>query len=206
MEYSKIIAVSGLPGLFEMISSKTDGAIVRSLEDKNTRFISSRIHQFSHLETIEIYTKQDNVNLAEVLKAMKASAEKLPDEKDGAALKKYFEKVFADIDFERVYSSDLKKMVKWFSILDKNQVEIKISEPEEETPAEEIALEPTPQKKPRPKAAKEEEEPEVKTIEKQAAKEKAKAKPATKAKEKAKEKETAQGKAKTATAKKKEKK
>src|SRR5204863_3993251 len=44
MEYSKIIAVSGLPGLHELISSKNDGAIVRSLEDKSTKFVSSRIH------------------------------------------------------------------------------------------------------------------------------------------------------------------
>ena len=56
MEYSKIIAVTGLPGLYELISSKNDGAIVRSLEDKSTRFVSSRVHHFSHLESIEIYT------------------------------------------------------------------------------------------------------------------------------------------------------
>ena len=56
MEYSKLVAVTGLPGLFELINSKTDGAIVRSLEDKSTRFVSSRVHNFSHLESIEVYT------------------------------------------------------------------------------------------------------------------------------------------------------
>ena len=54
MEYNKIVAITGLPGLYELINSKTDGAIVRSLDDKSTKFVSSRIHQFSHLESIEI--------------------------------------------------------------------------------------------------------------------------------------------------------
>jgi Domain of unknown function (DUF5606) len=133
MEYSKLVAVTGLPGLFELINSKTDGAIVRSLDDNSTRFVSSRIHNFSHLESIEIYTIRDNVNLVDVLNAMDKAGGTLPDEKDAAAVKKYFEKVYPDMDFERVYASDMKKMVKWFSVLKKNNVEIKLSEiPEEE--------------------------------------------------------------------------
>jgi hypothetical protein len=152
MEYNKIIAVTGLPGLYELLSSKTDGAIVRSLDDKSTRFVSSRIHNFSHLESIEVYTVRDNVNLVDVLKAMEASAEKLPDEKDNSALKAYFGKVYPDLDFDRVYTSDLKKMVKWFSVLRSNNIEIKLSEPEaEETEApveEEVTEEkPAPKKK-----------------------------------------------------------
>jgi hypothetical protein len=137
MEYSKIIAITGLPGLFELISSKSDGGIVRSLDDKSTRFVSSRVHQFSHLESIEVYTIKHNVNLVDVLKAMEGSKEKLPDEKDSVQLKSYFEKVFPEIDFERVYASDLKKMVKWYSVLAKNQVEIKLSEPVAEEADEE---------------------------------------------------------------------
>jgi hypothetical protein len=138
MEYNKIIAVTGLPGLYELLSSKSDGAIVRSLDDKSTRFVSSRIHNFSHLESIEVYTVRDNVNLVDILKAMEASADKLPDEKDAGSLKNYFTKVFPDLDFSRVYSSDLKKMVKWYSVLKANNIEIKLSEPEEET-ADEVA-------------------------------------------------------------------
>jgi hypothetical protein len=68
MEYNKIIAVTGLPGLYELLSSKSDGAIVRSLDDKTTRFVASRIHNFSHLESIEVYTVRDNVNLVDILK------------------------------------------------------------------------------------------------------------------------------------------
>lgn len=137
MEYNNLISITGMSGLFEMVSSKTDGAIVKSLEDGTTKFVSSRIHQFSHLESIEVYTETDNVNLAEVLKAMQDSSETKPDAKDAAAVKKYFEKVYKQIDFERVYNSDMKKMVKWLDILEKNNVAIKISEPTEEG-AEEV--------------------------------------------------------------------
>lgn len=96
---------------FELVTSKTDGAIVRSLEDNTTKFVSSRVHQFSHLESIEVYTNDENVNLADIFKAMDASTEPLPSEKDNKAVKSYFEKVFPSMDFERVYSSDMKK---WF--------------------------------------------------------------------------------------------
>lgn len=129
MEYNKIIAVTGLPGLYELISSKNDGAIVRSLDDKTSKFVSSRIHSFSHLESIEIYTVRDNVNLVDILLAMQGSKTAVPDTKDNGAVRKYFESVFPDLDFERVYSSDMKKMVKWYEVLKNNGVEIKLSEP-----------------------------------------------------------------------------
>jgi hypothetical protein len=132
MEYSKLISITGLPGLFEMLGSKTDGAIVRSLDDKTTKFVSSRVHNFSHLESIEVYTVRENVNLVEVFQAMEKSKEKLPAENDAKAVKTYFEKVYADMDFDRVYASDMKKMVKWFNILKANQVELKLAEEETE--------------------------------------------------------------------------
>ncbi|HNR17404.1 MAG TPA: DUF5606 domain-containing protein [Chitinophagaceae bacterium] len=152
MEYSKLVAVTGLPGLFELINSKTDGAIVRSLEDKSTRFVSSRIHNFSHLESIEVYTVRDNVNLVDVFNAMDKAGLKLPDDKDAAAVKKYFEKAYPDMDFERVYASDMKKMVKWFDILKKNNVEIKLSEIPEEEAEETVVAEPVAEEKPVKKA------------------------------------------------------
>lgn len=138
MEYSKIVSVTGLPGLYELINTKSDGAIVRSLDDKSTKFASSRIHNFSHLESIEVFTTGENVNLAEVFQAMEKAGGSLPDLKDNGAVKKYFEKVYPAIDFERVYSSDLKKMIKWFDVLKKNNVDIKLTEPE---PEEEIQTE-----------------------------------------------------------------
>jgi uncharacterized protein DUF6852/uncharacterized protein DUF5606 len=143
MEYSKIVSVTGLPGLYELINTKTDGAIVRSLDDKSTKFASSRVHSFSHLESIEVFTTGENVNLAEVFQAMEKAGGSLPDSKDNGAVKKYFEKVYPDIDFERVYSSDLKKMIKWFDVLKKNNVDIKLTEPEpeEETQTEQVKAE-----------------------------------------------------------------
>ena len=136
MDYSKLVAVTGMPGLYELVNSKSDGAIVRSLEDDSTKFASSRIHNFSHLESIEVYTVRDNVNLVEVFQAMEKAGGSLPDGKDNNALKKYFENAYPDLDFERVYASDLKKMVKWFDILKKKIVEIKLSEPPEEEEVE----------------------------------------------------------------------
>jgi Domain of unknown function (DUF5606) len=147
MEYNKLASVTGMSGLFELLSSKADGAVVRSLEDNTTKFVSSRIHNFSHLESIEVFTVKDNVNLSEVFLAMKASTEKLPDANDAKAVKAYFGKVYPDMDFSRVYASDTKKMVKWFEVLVKNNVEIKLSEaPTEEAEAAVAKAKPTEQK------------------------------------------------------------
>src|SRR6478672_9203683 len=124
MEYNKLISVTGLGGLYELITSKADGAVVRSLEDNSTKFVSSRQHNFSHLESIEVITVKDNTNLSELFTSMKNSKEKIPDVKaDGKELKAYFEKIYPDLDFERVYASDMKKMIKWFDILTANNVD-----------------------------------------------------------------------------------
>jgi hypothetical protein len=140
MEYNKLVSVTGLPGLFELLSSKADGGVVKSLEDKSTKFVSTRVHNFSHLESIEVFTTKENVNLVDVFTAMAASKEKMPSDSDAAAVKKYFEKVYPDMDFSRVYASDMKKMVKWFGILQANNVEIKLSElPDGDAAAQETA-------------------------------------------------------------------
>lgn len=198
MEYSKLVAVTGLPGLYELINSKNDGAIVRSLEDNSTKFASSRIHNFSHLESIEVYTTGDNVNLVEVFYGMDKVAGSLPDTKDNAAVKKYFEKAYPDLDFERVYPSDLKKMVKWYEVLKKNNIEIKLTEtPEEEQPEIEEVKEPVkekPAKKkeeketPKKNVAKAEEKPVKKAAKKETKEEE---KPAKKTAKKKEEKEEA---------------
>jgi type IV secretory pathway VirB10-like protein len=176
MEYSKIIAVTGLPGLYELINTKTDGAVVRSLEDNSTKFASSRIHNFTHLESIEIYTTGDNVNLVEIFYAMEKAGTSLPDTKDNNIVKNYFEKVYPDMDFERVYASDLKKMVKWYESLKNKNIEIKLPEPPvEEAPAEK-PIKPVEEKKPKKPAA----PPEEKKITKPAAKKEEAQKPAKK--------------------------
>lgn len=155
MEYNKIIAITGLGGLFELLSSKSDGAIVKSLEDQQTRFVSSRVHNFSHLESIEVYTNRENINLVDLFKAIQTSGEALPSDKDAAAVKAFFVKVYPDLDFDRIYNSDMKKMVKWYSLLTTAGVELKLSgDGEEEAVAvEETVSEPEAAAEPAPKKA-----------------------------------------------------
>ena len=136
MEYSRIVAVTGLPGLYEILSSKSDGAIVRSLDDGSTKFVSSRVHNLSHLESIEIYTTDDNVSLSDIFASMKGSSEALPNVKDNKALKAYFENVYPEMDFERVYTSDMKKMVNWFQAIQKHNIDFTLQEEEAQDEAE----------------------------------------------------------------------
>jgi len=134
MQYREIVAVTGLGGLFQLIASKQDGAIVRSLEDKSTKFVSSRVHNFTPLESIEVFTTGDNVNLAEVFKAMQeqeAQTAPVDTKADNNAIKSYFKSVFPTFDEERVYVSDMKKMVKWYAILKSNDL-LKFEEAAEE--------------------------------------------------------------------------
>jgi hypothetical protein len=129
MEYNKIISVSGMPGLFEMISSRNDGAVVKSLADGSSKFVSSRINNFSQLESIEIFTKKENANLVDVFEAIQQHEDTLPaDDADITLIKAYFEKIYADMDFDRVHNSDMKKMVKWYRILKAKDIDIKLSD------------------------------------------------------------------------------
>ena len=132
MEYNKLIAVSGMSGLFELLTSKSDGAIAKSLENNTTQFISSRAHQFSHLESIEVFTTHENVFLAEVFIAMGGSKEALPSEKEAKEIVAYFKKVYPKMDFDRVYASDMKKMIKWFGQLKAAGVEPVLPEIEDD--------------------------------------------------------------------------
>ena len=132
MDYYKLLAVTGTSGLFELIATRTDGTIVKSLEDNTVKFMSARGNTFTHLETIEIFTIRENVNLIEVFHAMDKSELPLPSDKDPKALKAYFTVVYPDMDFDRVYASDMKKMVKWFAFLKKYDIVLKLRGPEEE--------------------------------------------------------------------------
>jgi hypothetical protein len=156
MDYNRIVAVTGLPGLYEVISSKTDGAIIRSLDDQTTKFISSRIHNLSHLESIEVYTLRDNASLADLFIAMKNSKQSLPDIKDNKSLKAYFQKVYKEMDFDRVYASDMKKMVNWYKILEENKIDFTAKADDGETtsaePVKELHEVTTPEETPAPVA------------------------------------------------------
>src|SRR5690606_35179348 len=183
MEYREIVSVTGIGGLFQLISTKSDGAIVRNLADNSTKFISARLHNVTPLDSIEIYTTGTNVRLQEVLEKMKDSSEALPDAKkaDNNTIKDYFKKVFAEIDEDRVYVSDMKKILKWYVILkDKDLLKIeREEETKEETADKEKNKEEKPVKKTTAKKASKEKEdtekekPAKKTAAKKTAKKKA---------------------------------
>jgi hypothetical protein len=59
---------------------------------------------------------------------MNVAEQTLPQEKDNKAVRAYFEQVFPAMDFERVYSSDMKKMVRWFGVIKKHGIELKLTE------------------------------------------------------------------------------
>jgi hypothetical protein len=125
MEYRQIVAVTGLPGLFQLMSTKSDGAIVKSLADKSLKFVSARIHHLTPLESIEIYTTGDNVRLHEVFEIIKqddAAAIKTNSTKDNNAAKALFKQILPDFDEDRVYTSDIKKVFKWYAILKENDL------------------------------------------------------------------------------------
>ena len=121
MELSKILSISGLGGLFHLESQRDNGLIVRPLEGGKTRFVSSRKHLFTPLENITIYTLDDSIPLKEVFEEMKKKSAELPlpePKSDGAVLHEYMKAVIPDYDDERVYTSDIRKIVKWYIQLD----------------------------------------------------------------------------------------
>jgi len=124
MEYREIVSVTGIGGLYQLLATKSDGAIVKNLADKSTKFISARLHNVTPLESIEIYTTAANVRLHEILQKMKESAAKMPDTKTAKndAIKSYFKEVYPELDEERVYVSDMKKILKWYDILKANEL------------------------------------------------------------------------------------
>lgn len=135
MEFKEIVVVTGEPGLFQLVSSKNDGAIVRTLDGLSTKFVPSRLHQFTPLESIEVFTTGENVSLMEIFRAM------LSQESDTAVIgsnqgtteiKAYFDKVYPELDESRVYLSDMKKMLKWYPLLKQHDL---ITEAPDEEPS-----------------------------------------------------------------------
>ncbi|XZF13280.1 DUF5606 family protein [Chitinophagaceae bacterium MMS25-I14] len=167
MEYREIVAVTGLGGLFQLLATKSDGAIVRNLSDKSTKFISARLHNVTPLESIEVYTTGENVRLHEVFQLMKDNEATTPlanaQKADNNTIKAYFKSIFPEFDEERVYVSDMKKMLKWYDLLKANDLlhfEYLIQQPEtteaaaEEAPVTETeAAEEKPAKKAKAKKA-----------------------------------------------------
>ncbi len=121
MEYKDIISISNMGGLYSLVTTKSDGAIVNSLEDGSKKFVSGRKHDFTPLESIEVYTEDENVPLSEILVAMSKQDKKANsiDLKKASKEDLYtvITEVYPSIDTDRVYPSDIKKMIKWYRIL-----------------------------------------------------------------------------------------
>ena len=114
-----ILAISGHSGLFKLIAESKNNIIVESL-DTNKRMPVHSTSKISSLDDIVIYTKEGDTPLKDVFKAIfdkengGASIDpKLPENK----LREYFESILPDYDKTRVYTSDIKKMLMWYNIL-----------------------------------------------------------------------------------------
>ncbi len=121
MDFSKIISVSGKPGLFEILSQTKTGVIVKSLLD-GKRMPITATHNVSLLENIAIYTYSEEIPLAQVFKniADKEDGKEAISHKESAnTLTSYFSEVLPDYDDERVYTSNIKKVIQWYNILAK---------------------------------------------------------------------------------------
>jgi hypothetical protein len=124
MDLSGIISISGMPGLYKVVAQSKTGLIVESLIDKK-RIPAYSSYKISALEDISVFTTGDDMPLSEVF-------QKIYDkEKGGAAidhkaadadLKKFFGDAMPEYDQERVYISDIRKMINWYNLLHKNDL------------------------------------------------------------------------------------
>lgn len=122
MKFNELVAISGLSGLYQLVSTKSDGAIVRSLDDKTTKFVAARAHNVTPLDSIEVFTQEDNLRLWDVFQVFKENVSKVnisdAAKMDNNKIKEVFGILFPQYDRERVYTSDMKKMIKWYGILE----------------------------------------------------------------------------------------
>lgn len=119
MEFNKIIAVTGKPGLFEVVSQTKTGIIVESLTDKKRIPILST-HNVSLLENIAIFTYNEEVPLLTVFKSIyekEAGKETISHKESGAKLTSFFSEILPEYDQERVYTSNIKKIIQWYNAL-----------------------------------------------------------------------------------------
>lgn len=119
MNLSGIISISGKPGLSTIVSQLKNGLIAESLID-GKRFPVHGTEKISSIEDISIYTYEEDVLLSKVFEKIfeKEDGKKAIDHKSSNdELKAYFEKVLPNYDKERVYISDIKKVIQWYNLL-----------------------------------------------------------------------------------------
>ncbi|MDP4685890.1 MAG: DUF5606 domain-containing protein [Salibacteraceae bacterium] len=166
MALETILSVSGKPGLYRLVGQMKAGIIVESIED-GKRFPVHGSSKVSALEEISIYTEDEEVPLKEVFKKMYELSEgkqALSHKEDNANIKAFFEKVLPNYDRDRVYVSDMGKVIKWYNSLiehdaydpnaeaaaaaEETKEEVQEAEVVEEAPAKKPAAKKTAAKKP----------------------------------------------------------
>ena len=119
MGLDKILAISGKPGLYELTAQTRGGFIAKSLLDGKKIAVNMR-HNVSILSEIAIYTYSEEVPLGEVFEKIKEkeNGEKALSHKSSKDdLEAYFSDVLPEYDEDRVYGSDIKKVIQWYNIL-----------------------------------------------------------------------------------------
>ncbi|MCZ8169246.1 hypothetical protein SAMN05444377_11160 [Flavobacterium fontis] len=119
MKIDKILAISGKPGLYELKIQTRSGFVAESLLDGKRITVGLRSN-VSLLSEISMYTYTEEKPLVEVLRAiaqLENEGPALSHKEDNAKLIAYFETVLPDYDQDRVYASDIKKVLNWYNIL-----------------------------------------------------------------------------------------
>ncbi len=200
MDLSLIFTIPGKPGLFKLVSQGKNSAVVEALAD-GKRMPMFNLNQVSSLAEIAIYTYQKEVALTDVFRAIykkENGGQALSHKADAADLKKWFGEVLPEYDRERVYDSNIRKVVQWYNILqEKGLVDLEPSEREKAEAeaagkaAEQPAQAEAPVEKPAKKAPAQPKEPKEPKAPKAAKAEKPAAKAAEKAAKPAAAKKTA---------------
>ncbi|GAB1446614.1 MAG: DUF5606 domain-containing protein [Cyclobacteriaceae bacterium] len=129
MKLKEIAAVSGKGGLFKVLKPAKAGLILESMDESKTRIMASGSHKVSLLDEISIYThtKEGTIPLEDVLKKIHKDFGDdigLDANAEGSELKAFLKSVLPDYDEDKVYVSDIKKLVKWYSLLLQHAPEI----------------------------------------------------------------------------------
>jgi hypothetical protein len=129
MTLAEIATITGKGGLYKVMAPTKSGVILESLDESKTKLVATTNHRLSLLNEISIYTtsKEGTVPLAEVLKKINAEFGAdlgVDGNSDGNELKSFLKSILPDYDEQRVYVSDIKKLVRWYEIMLKFAPEI----------------------------------------------------------------------------------
>ena len=118
MNLQGIVAVSGKPGLWRALAQNKTGYVLESLDAQKTKLIANlSTAKLAALNEITIFGLDDDIKLTDVFERMK-TAENIPAPKeDGKKLREFFYIVAPDHDEEKVYASDMKKIISWYLII-----------------------------------------------------------------------------------------